>query len=228
MIVECPLCDWEFDDTYRSTICPHGTFLANDGHNNFAHHPDAHLHAPDRPDRDADRIDAIRYAVEHLARTPFPPPHPAGRHHSIPDPPVTRGRIAYEQRRLADLDDVQYAVVEHAFDSLDVDYSQPIAVGIDPAGDGEIVTAIVCGRGPNPQIPNPVPGDPNHETILNFKNFLSWGATPATPPIRRYGGRLVILTDQPLTATPVLFPVPPAWHAYVRGLTAYCPPAGTL
>ncbi len=44
MIVLCASCLSEFEDQYRLTICPHNTFFANDGHNRFQHHPDAHLH----------------------------------------------------------------------------------------------------------------------------------------------------------------------------------------
>ena len=44
MIVTCVRgCGKRFDDEYRTTICPHETFAANDGRNNFAHHPEAHL-----------------------------------------------------------------------------------------------------------------------------------------------------------------------------------------
>lgn len=43
MIVTCPTCRRSFDDAYRTTICPHGTFAANDGNNNFAHHLESHL-----------------------------------------------------------------------------------------------------------------------------------------------------------------------------------------
>jgi hypothetical protein len=40
-----------FEDKYRSTICPHDTFAANDGKNNFAHHPEAFLRlVDDNPD----------------------------------------------------------------------------------------------------------------------------------------------------------------------------------
>jgi hypothetical protein len=46
MIVTCPDCRVRFDDAYRWTICPHETFAANDGQNNFAHHPEAHLSPP--------------------------------------------------------------------------------------------------------------------------------------------------------------------------------------
>lgn len=43
MIVQCTDCQMYFEDCYRSTICPHETFAANDGSNNFAHHPESHL-----------------------------------------------------------------------------------------------------------------------------------------------------------------------------------------
>lgn len=43
MIIMCKTCCARFDDEFRSTICPHATFAANDGHNNFAHHPESHL-----------------------------------------------------------------------------------------------------------------------------------------------------------------------------------------
>lgn len=43
MIVQCPKCGARFEDQYRTWICPHDTFAANDGRNNFAHHPEAHL-----------------------------------------------------------------------------------------------------------------------------------------------------------------------------------------
>lgn len=43
MIVLCKSCDLHFDDEYRTTICPHQTFAANDGENNFAHHPNSYL-----------------------------------------------------------------------------------------------------------------------------------------------------------------------------------------
>lgn len=43
MIVDCLNCSASFDDEFRTTICPHGTFAANDGKNNFAHHPESHL-----------------------------------------------------------------------------------------------------------------------------------------------------------------------------------------
>lgn len=47
MIVQCEQCGKYFDDEFRDTSCPHGTFLANDGQNNFKHYPDSWL--SDRP-----------------------------------------------------------------------------------------------------------------------------------------------------------------------------------
>lgn len=43
MITQCPKCTRGFDDEFRSTICPHETFAANDGKNRFAHHPESFL-----------------------------------------------------------------------------------------------------------------------------------------------------------------------------------------
>lgn len=43
MIVECPECHAIFDDAYRWTFCPHDTFAANDGKNNFRHHVESLL-----------------------------------------------------------------------------------------------------------------------------------------------------------------------------------------
>jgi hypothetical protein len=43
MIVLCPTCGRHYDDTYRWTYCPHDTFAANDGANNFRHHPESYL-----------------------------------------------------------------------------------------------------------------------------------------------------------------------------------------
>jgi len=43
VIVKCETCKRRFDDEYRWTICPHNTFTANDGKNNFAHHPESYL-----------------------------------------------------------------------------------------------------------------------------------------------------------------------------------------
>ena len=50
MVVRCPKCGARFDDEFRTTVCPHATFAANDGHNNFAHHPESELSYPDRGD----------------------------------------------------------------------------------------------------------------------------------------------------------------------------------
>jgi hypothetical protein len=43
MIVQCEECLRHYDDEFRNTFCPHDTFLANDGHNNFAHHPESYI-----------------------------------------------------------------------------------------------------------------------------------------------------------------------------------------
>jgi hypothetical protein len=43
MIVSCDKCGARFDDEYRWTFCPHNTFAANDGRNNFAHHPNSYI-----------------------------------------------------------------------------------------------------------------------------------------------------------------------------------------
>lgn len=50
MIVKCERYGKRFDDTFRSTFCPHDTFLANDGENNFRHHEESFLSS--RPDED--------------------------------------------------------------------------------------------------------------------------------------------------------------------------------
>lgn len=47
MIVKCDKCSSRFEDEYRSTICPHGTFPVNDGNNVFAVHEGAYLEAVD-------------------------------------------------------------------------------------------------------------------------------------------------------------------------------------
>jgi hypothetical protein len=41
MIIQCQKCKMFFDDEFRTTICPHDTFPANDGNNSFAHHPES-------------------------------------------------------------------------------------------------------------------------------------------------------------------------------------------
>lgn len=43
MLIRCSTCQRVLDDQFRTTICPHQTFAANDGANNFAHHPDSYL-----------------------------------------------------------------------------------------------------------------------------------------------------------------------------------------
>lgn len=50
MIVQCDKCSVRFDDEFRTTICPHDPFLANDGHNNFALHSDSYISAPTMTD----------------------------------------------------------------------------------------------------------------------------------------------------------------------------------
>lgn len=43
MIVNCSKCHFYFDDTFRLTYCPHATFPANDGSNNFTRYEGAYL-----------------------------------------------------------------------------------------------------------------------------------------------------------------------------------------
>lgn len=43
MIVKCEKCNKYFDDEFRDTTCPHGTFLANNGRNHFKHYREAWL-----------------------------------------------------------------------------------------------------------------------------------------------------------------------------------------
>jgi hypothetical protein len=38
MIIQCSDCKKHYDDEFRWTQCPHNTFAANDGHNNFKHY----------------------------------------------------------------------------------------------------------------------------------------------------------------------------------------------
>lgn len=47
MIVYCLTCRKRYDDEFRWTLCPHNTFAANDGNNNFAHHPESFLEEDD-------------------------------------------------------------------------------------------------------------------------------------------------------------------------------------
>jgi hypothetical protein len=56
VIILCSECHRRFDDQFRWTICPHQTFAANDGQNNFAHHPESFRSAEEAPRTDADRL----------------------------------------------------------------------------------------------------------------------------------------------------------------------------
>ena len=44
MIIQCEKCIMYYDDQFRLTICPHNTFNANDGQNNFRHYPESWHH----------------------------------------------------------------------------------------------------------------------------------------------------------------------------------------
>lgn len=53
MIIQCKGCSAKFDDELRTTICPHGTFMANDGQNNFRRHTESLItHYCNYPDCD--------------------------------------------------------------------------------------------------------------------------------------------------------------------------------
>ena len=43
MIVRCERCRLYFDDEFRWTYCPHHTFSANNGRDQFQHHPESYL-----------------------------------------------------------------------------------------------------------------------------------------------------------------------------------------
>ena len=43
MILQCIECCKYFDDEFRSCNCPHDTFAANDGQNNFKHYTESWL-----------------------------------------------------------------------------------------------------------------------------------------------------------------------------------------
>ncbi len=45
MIIKCLDCNKFYDDEFRDISCPHATFLANDGQNNFRHYPQSWLSA---------------------------------------------------------------------------------------------------------------------------------------------------------------------------------------
>jgi hypothetical protein len=53
MIVRCKKCRLFYDDEFRTTICPHSLFPANDGNNVFVFHHEAYLSEchpnPDHP-----------------------------------------------------------------------------------------------------------------------------------------------------------------------------------
>lgn len=52
MITKCGKCGASYDDQYRYTICPHLTFPANDGYNNFTVYKEAHLDVSEVYDED--------------------------------------------------------------------------------------------------------------------------------------------------------------------------------
>ena len=57
MIVKCIACKRCYDDEFRWTICPHETFAANDGSNNFSHHPESLLTEPfERPTKEIEGL----------------------------------------------------------------------------------------------------------------------------------------------------------------------------
>ena len=45
MIVRCEKCGRRYEDEFRLSCCPHYTFAANDGQNNFAHHAESFIEA---------------------------------------------------------------------------------------------------------------------------------------------------------------------------------------
>lgn len=55
MIVNCEKCKRKFDDEFRDTGCPHSTFAANDGHNNFKHYTDSYI-SPELDDAITDEL----------------------------------------------------------------------------------------------------------------------------------------------------------------------------
>ncbi len=59
MNITCPTCQAIFDDQYRLTLCPHDTFAANDGNNNFQHHPESTLIRTTADDRTKKLFDAL-------------------------------------------------------------------------------------------------------------------------------------------------------------------------
>lgn len=67
MHVLCGACGLRFDDEFRSYVCPHDTFPANDGANNHAHHPESYLER--RPMHPGTEAILKFFVYEHL------PPH---------------------------------------------------------------------------------------------------------------------------------------------------------
>lgn len=51
MITKCNKCKLHYDDEFRWTICPHNTFAANDGLNNFRHHRKSYLESDETTDK---------------------------------------------------------------------------------------------------------------------------------------------------------------------------------
>lgn len=56
------------------------------------------------------------------------------------------------------------------------------------------------------------------ETVLQFRNFLSWDEKPVLNGIKAYYPDVNFSPRQ----------VPPAWWAYALGYTTYCPPKDEL
>lgn len=67
MIVICVKCMMSFDDEFRTTVCPHGTFAANDGRNNFKHHPESHLNRETEPSELEKALDRDTQTWESIA-----------------------------------------------------------------------------------------------------------------------------------------------------------------
>jgi hypothetical protein len=58
MIVQCEKCQRYFEDVYRSYVCPHDAFPANDGHNNFRVHNEAYIGNTAPGEQQANRSEA--------------------------------------------------------------------------------------------------------------------------------------------------------------------------
>lgn len=71
MIVQCSTCQRHFDDEFRDTGCPHDTFAANDGYNNFAHHPESHRSKSNDPKRPFARVSDVHEGDILVADTGF-------------------------------------------------------------------------------------------------------------------------------------------------------------